>query len=105
VTRVRPLELAALLKRLLRIRRLETEAQGTKLWVDPASNFGTRVLHEGVYEQELTQALQTLLKPGQTFVDVGANEGWFTVLVGVRFGRGFRCCWRRGRRLSSATRS
>jgi len=67
---------------LLRIRRLEAEAQGTKLWVDPASNFGTRILHEGVYEQELTQALQTLLKPGQTFVDVGANEGWFTVLAG-----------------------
>jgi len=81
LTRMRPLELGIFLKWLLRVRRLETEAQGIKLWVDPASNFGKRVLREGNYESELTAAVGELLQPGQTFVDVGANEGWFSMLA------------------------
>ncbi len=81
LTRQRPLELALFLKWVLRIRRIETEAQGIKLWVDPASNFGKRILGEGNYEADLTNAFGQLLQPGQTFVDVGANEGWFSMLA------------------------
>lgn len=78
---MRPLELGIFMKWLLRVRRLETEAQRIKLWVDPASNFGKRVLREGNYEADLTGAVSELLLPGQTFVDVGANEGWFSMLA------------------------
>lgn len=81
LTKMRPLELALLLKWLLRVKRLEANAQGMKLWVDPASNFGKRVLREGDYEADLTTAFRELLGPGQTFVDVGGNEGWFSMLA------------------------
>jgi FkbM family methyltransferase len=81
LTNMRPLELGIFMKWLLRVQRLETEAQGIKLWVDPASNFGKRVLREGNYEADLTAAFGELLQPGQTFVDVGANEGWFSMLA------------------------
>jgi FkbM family methyltransferase len=81
LTNMRPLELGIFMKWLLRVRRLETEALGIKLWVDPASNFGKRVLREGNYEADLTRAVGQLLQPGQTFVDVGANEGWFSMLA------------------------
>jgi len=81
LTRMRPLELAVFLKWLLRVKRVETEAQGLKVWVDPASNFGKRVLREGNYEADLTIAFRKLLRSGQTFVDVGANEGWFSMLA------------------------
>jgi FkbM family methyltransferase len=81
LTRMRPLELALFLKWAFRVKRIEAEAQGIKLWVDPASNFGKRILREGNYEAELTSAFRELLLPGQTFVDVGANEGWFSMLA------------------------
>jgi len=94
LTNMRPLELGIFMKWLLRVQRLETEVQGIKLWVDPASNFGKRVLREGNYEADLTSAFGELLQPGQTFVDVGANEGWFSMLaaklVGA-FGRVLAC--------------
>lgn len=90
LTRMRPLELAVFMKWLLRVRRFETEVQGIKLWVDPASNFGKRVLGEGNYESELTGVFHQLLRPGQTFVDVGANEGWFSMLAAKSVGPGGR---------------
>lgn len=81
LTRMRPLELALFLKWALRVKRIEAEAQGIKLWVDPASNFGKRILREGNYEADLTTAFVELLQSRQTFVDVGANEGWFSMLA------------------------
>lgn len=78
---VRPLELAVFLKTILRIKRLETEMAGLKMWVDPASNFGSRLMAEGSYEPELTQACRSLLRDGDTFFDVGGNEGWFSMVA------------------------
>jgi FkbM family methyltransferase len=48
-------------------------------WLDPASDFGARLLEENSYEPALTRCLERLLKPGEVFLDVGANEGWFSV--------------------------
>lgn len=90
LTNMRPLELGIFMKWLLRVRRLETEAKGIKLWVDPASNFGKRILREGNYEADLTSTFGELLQPGQTFVDVGANEGWFSMLAANLIGRSGR---------------
>jgi FkbM family methyltransferase len=87
---VKPLEWALFLKWLLRVRRVDTEAQGMRFAVDPASNFGLRVLKHGNYEAELTHVLRDLLFPGNTFVDVGANEGWFSVLAATQVGPGGR---------------
>ena len=33
------------------------------------------------FETPLTRAMLTLLRPGDSFVDVGANEGYFSVLA------------------------
>jgi FkbM family methyltransferase len=78
---VRPLELAVFLKTILRIKRRETVVAGLKMWVDPASNFGSRLMAEGNYEPDLTQACRSLLREGDTFFDVGGNEGWFSMVA------------------------
>ena len=82
VLRVRPAQFGVLLKRLLRIRRQwHTTPDGLRLWVDPATVFGQELLSTGQYEPSLTRLVRELLRPGDTFVDVGANEGYFSVLA------------------------
>lgn len=76
---VRPAPLAVVLKRLLGIRRREiTTPEGT-FWVDPASNAGHRVWRYGSYDREAAALLRRLLKPGGTYLDIGANEGCLCV--------------------------
>jgi FkbM family methyltransferase len=89
---VRPLELAVFLKAALRIRRQEVDVAGLTLWVDPASNFGSRLLNEGSYEADLTNFCRQLLQPGATFFDVGANEGWFSMVACQAVGPNGRVC-------------
>ena len=43
--------------------------------------FGAHVLLDGTWELWITQFLARLIKPGQTVVDVGANHGYFTLLM------------------------
>lgn len=77
--RVRPAPLAAFIKRLLCIRRCElTTPEGT-FWVDPVSDIGQRIWRVGSYEPESSALLGRLLKPGDTFLDIGANEGCLCV--------------------------
>jgi FkbM family methyltransferase len=62
-----------------------TEAVRTKegftLHVDPADfAVGHTVARTGTYEPEVSATLRRLLRPGQTFVDIGANVGWFSLL-------------------------
>jgi len=86
LTRLRPLELAEFLKWVLRIRRQVIEVDGLRVWVDPASNVGSRLLAEGCYEAPLSECVTRLLQPGDTFCDVGANEGWFSILASKSVG-------------------
>jgi FkbM family methyltransferase len=86
--KVRPAPAASLLKRILRIRRLELSTREGRFWVDPASNSGVALAQSGVYDPATLGAIRQLLRPGDTFIDLGANEGYFTVvasrLVGPR---------------------
>ncbi len=81
--RIRPAFLASLVKILLRVRRIETITPEGKFWLDPASYLGLRLLEHGVYEPDMLAVVKHFVSPGSAFVDVGANEGYFTV-VGAR---------------------
>jgi FkbM family methyltransferase len=78
--RVRPAALGSLLKNGLRVRRTVIATDAGKFYVDPVSGFGA-LLVQGSYEPGLLMVLQSLLKPGSTFVDLGANEGYFSVIA------------------------
>jgi FkbM family methyltransferase len=80
--RVRPAQIGDFVKSLLRIRRriIEDETR-RKFWIDPASVFGLELMHGKIYEPGLTHIILTLLKPGHTFLDIGGNEGYYSVLA------------------------
>jgi FkbM family methyltransferase len=77
---IRPALLGSVLKRLLMIKRRVVETDNGRFFIDPASNFGNGVL-ECEYEPEMTKTLKSLLVEGDTFVDLGANEGYFSVIA------------------------
>jgi FkbM family methyltransferase len=54
---------------------------GATLEVDASDLVGTYIAYFGVWEPNLTSWLEGRLRPGDVFVDVGANVGYFTVLA------------------------
>ncbi|HRE87558.1 MAG TPA: FkbM family methyltransferase [Myxococcota bacterium] len=99
-TKIRPTELAALMTRALGIKRRRFESGYGVFDIDPVSNFGFRLFKDGVYEPETIELLERCLGAGDTFVDLGANEGYFSVLASRLVGHGQvfaiepqRRCW------------
>jgi len=88
--RVRPSSFAVFLKRCFPVPRVTVGAENCTFLVDPISHFGRALLDEGRYEPEITETLKRRLFPGATFVDVGANEGFFSILAGGLVGSGGR---------------
>ncbi|MEX2044703.1 MAG: FkbM family methyltransferase, partial [Opitutus sp.] len=84
--RIRPAPVAAFLKMLLGVRRREIMTPVGRFWIDPASVLGLELLEHGIHERDVTQAIRQLLRPEDTFVDIGANEGYFAVLASVFVG-------------------
>jgi FkbM family methyltransferase len=78
---IRPAFLASALKALFFLRRAVEETKYGKFFVDPVSLFGQDLISNGVYEPETIDFLKRYLRPGGTFVDVGANEGYFSVIA------------------------
>jgi len=76
---IRPCEFGALLKVILRVSRRPCDLGGQLMWLDPASDLGVRLLEDGDYEPVVGRCLTGLLKAGDTFLDVGGNEGWFSI--------------------------
>ncbi|MGL4551064.1 MAG: FkbM family methyltransferase [Gemmataceae bacterium] len=53
---------------------------GSTFYLQPGDNYLTpMVVRFGEYEPAETQLVRQILKEGDTFLDVGANVGWFTV--------------------------
>jgi FkbM family methyltransferase len=56
-------------------------------YVDPGDGFVGQAIAENLeYEPHLTRAIADSLQPGDSFVDVGANIGWFSLLAAARVG-------------------
>jgi len=55
--------------------------RGVKLKLNPKEHIDSHILIEGCYEPDLEAALEKHLESGQTFLDVGANIGHFTLLA------------------------
>jgi FkbM family methyltransferase len=56
--------------------------EGFQIRVDPADYaVGHTVARTGSYEPEVSSTLRELLPKGGTFVDIGANIGWFSLLA------------------------
>lgn len=78
---VRPAPLAVFLKRFLRMSRVAVETPAGRFSVDPVSNFGFDLMSSGEYEADMQATLRAWLRPGSTFIDLGANEGYFSVIA------------------------
>lgn len=91
LTRVKPKRLASLMASLLvpgeRRRIVETE-MGIRLYLDALNHLGQQVLKWGVYEPRTHDLLTSRLRPGDVFLDVGANEGVFSAVGGRLVGTG-----------------
>ncbi|WP_145032218.1 FkbM family methyltransferase [Caulifigura coniformis] len=86
LTRVRPAFLGSFLKRVLRVQRRGVSTAAGEFFIDPASNFGDSLLRDGEYEPQMAETVTSLLSEGDTFVDLGANEGYFTIIAAKRVG-------------------
>ncbi|MDZ7962636.1 MAG: FkbM family methyltransferase [Aulosira sp. DedQUE10] len=79
---IRPAQLGNLIKQILRIQRQYIKTKGNHIfWADPVSVFGLELLTQGVYELQMTKLLQLVLHPSDIFVDLGGNEGYFSVIA------------------------
>lgn len=52
-----------------------------RFFIDPYSNFGYQLFTIGIYEPYTVSLLKTNLKPSDIFVDLGANEAYFSVIA------------------------
>jgi FkbM family methyltransferase len=73
--------------RLLPCSRKLVEVNGSKMLLQTKNIDGIErcLIYDGVYEGVTTSVLKKYLKPDMTFVDVGANIGYYT-LLGARRG-------------------
>jgi FkbM family methyltransferase len=84
---VRPTIVSVGLKKLLQIGRIPVETNLGIFWIDPVSHLGQTLLHRKVHEPFTVEALQSVLHSGATFVDLGSNEGYFSIIASKLVGR------------------
>jgi FkbM family methyltransferase len=81
IRRIRPAPLQVFLLTLFRLNsRRVIEYNGLKFFADPTSQFGSHLV-AGEYEPEILALLEKYLGPGSNFLDLGANEGFFSVIA------------------------
>jgi FkbM family methyltransferase len=70
--------------------RLPSDAGGFRFACDLRDLIAREVFFTGAYGPQETALLRAVLRPGSTFVDVGANWGYFTLLGAHLVGAGGR---------------
>jgi len=70
--------------------RLPAEAGGWRYACDLRDMISREVFFTGGYGPQETALLRAILRPGRTFVDVGANWGYFSLLAAHLVGAGGR---------------
>lgn len=86
ILKVRPPFFASFLKKALGFKRTNITTSEGIFDIDVASLLGYQLLKTGVYESEMIHVLKTYLGAGDTFVDLGGNEGYFTVIASLIVG-------------------
>jgi FkbM family methyltransferase len=80
--KLRPVELIMLVKFLSGLKRVDYPIKGgLKYNIDPLSNLGLTLINDKVYEPEMTNIIYELLQSGDSFVDLGSNEGYFSIIA------------------------
>ena len=79
--KVRPTFIISFLKKVFRIKRKELITDKGTFYIDPISNFGTRLLMDNIYEPEMVKTIEDIISIDDSFFDLGANEGYFSVLA------------------------
>lgn len=85
LNRVRPAVLASFLSRPVlpsERRRIVDTDFGVRLYIDAFSHGGHSVLTTGTYEPETVEIFQQEIHPGDICLDIGANEGILSSLMG-----------------------
>jgi len=54
---------------------------GRKFWIEEINSLNRSIFFTGVYETPTTELVKKLVKPGMNVLDVGANFGWYTILM------------------------
>ena len=82
--------MASFLKKILRIKRSLVVTPEGNFFVDPLSNFGYELSSKGGYEPAMVKVVKHILKNGDIFLDIGANEGYFSVIASKSVGESGR---------------
>ena len=61
--------------------------EGTHVRMPLKSDLSFPLFTLGQFEPNICAALAPMIKPGETFIDVGANEGLYTLLAAARVGK------------------
>jgi FkbM family methyltransferase len=70
--------------------KLPEEIGGNWFKCDLRDSIAREVCFNGRYEPQETALLKSILRPGMTFADIGANWGYFTLLASFLVGAGGR---------------
>ncbi|MGZ5359240.1 MAG: FkbM family methyltransferase [Solirubrobacterales bacterium] len=83
MTQGNPTALAPSAVSLDRSRVIDVETDLGSIWLERDAEMVTpELVQNGRYQPSLTALMRKALKPGMTFVDAGANIGYFSVLAG-----------------------
>jgi FkbM family methyltransferase len=88
--KMRPANLGTGLKRSFGIQRRIVETKLGRYFADPVTSFGYALIKDGRYQPRMIKTLEESLRAGGVFVDIGAGEGYFSVLAARMMRQGGR---------------